>query len=80
MPIGPLCLRLDFVAQGVHVTGIDVNTAMAQYAQQAAESAGLQQDQLHLVNGDIQSLPFKDGSFDVVVSTLVRIVPNCSTF
>lgn len=64
-------LRYQAACPGVHVTGIDVNTAMAQYAQQAAESAGLPQNQLRLVTGDIQKMPFEDDSFDVVVSTLV---------
>lgn len=64
-------LRYQAVCPGVQVTGIDVNTAMAQYAHRAAESAGLPQDQLRLVNGDIQNLPFDNASFDVVVSTLV---------
>lgn len=60
--------------QDVQVTGIDVNTAMAQYAQQAAQDAGLPADKLRLVTGDVQALPFPDQSFDTVVCTLVSLV------
>jgi ubiquinone/menaquinone biosynthesis C-methylase UbiE len=52
------------------VTGIDVNTAMAPYAVQAARDAGLLADRLRLVTGDVQALPFPSQSFDAVICTL----------
>lgn len=57
--------------QDVHVTGVDVNSAMAAYARDAAGAAGLPPERLRLLTGDVQALPFGDGSFDVVVCTLV---------
>lgn len=66
-----LAEHLDCPSQNVRVTGIDVNTAMAQYAQQAAQDAGLPSDKLRLVTGDVQALPFSDQSFDTIVCTLV---------
>jgi hypothetical protein len=52
------------------VTGLEPNTAMWRYAQQAAAAAGLQQ-QLQLVEGDAQQMPFNSSSFDAAVMTLV---------
>lgn len=56
----------------MHVTGVDVNNAMAPYARESAASAGLPADRLRLVTGDVQALPFGPRSFDVVVCTLVQ--------
>lgn len=73
-------LRYQNACPEVHVTGIDVNTAMAPYARQAADAAALPQSRLRLVTGDIQNMPFQDSSFDVVVSTLVLCsVENVAT-
>jgi hypothetical protein len=41
------------------------------YAQEAAAAAGLQQQQLRLVEGDAQQMPFVSSSFDAAVMTLV---------
>jgi Methyltransferase domain len=60
------------------VTGIDVNAAMAPYAMQAAQDAGLPADRLHLVTGDVQALPFADQSFDSVICTFVRPEYACT--
>jgi ubiquinone/menaquinone biosynthesis C-methylase UbiE len=46
---------------------------MQQYAQQNAAAAGLEPDQLRLLLGDAEKLPFEDGSFDAVAITLVRM-------
>jgi hypothetical protein len=54
------------------VTGLEPNTEMWGYAQEAAASAGLQQQQLRLVEGDAQQMPFHSDSFDAAVMTLVR--------
>jgi ubiquinone/menaquinone biosynthesis C-methylase UbiE len=53
------------------VTGLEPNIAMWGYAQQAAAAAGLQQQQLQLVEGDAQQMPFDSSSFDAAVMTLV---------
>lgn len=45
-------------------TGINASTAMLEKARTAAESAGIDAE---LSQGDIRSLPFEDGRFDVVV-------------
>ena len=58
--------------QEIQVTGIDTNSAMAPYALEAADAAGLPRRNLTLVDGDAQRLPFPDESFDAVVCTLVR--------
>lgn len=60
-----------YAQQDVHVTGVDVNNAMAPYARESAASAGLPADRLRLVTGDVQALPFSADSFDVVCCTLV---------
>lgn len=44
---------------------------MWQYTQQAAEAAGLGQQQLQLVAADAQQMPFERDSFDAAVVTLV---------
>jgi len=64
-------LRYEAECSEVHVTGVDVNSAMAPYAREAAQTAGLPLQRLTLVTGDVGALPFKDDSFDVVVCTLV---------
>ncbi|GAB5366489.1 hypothetical protein AAMO2058_001147900 [Amorphochlora amoebiformis] len=52
----------------LRVTGVDPNPYMERYAKQSAEQSEVPfQFQL----GDANRLPFPDGSFDVVVSTLV---------
>jgi len=57
---------------GLSLTGLEPNTAMWGYAQQAAAAAGLGQQQLQLVEGDAQQMPFDSSSFDAAVMTLVR--------
>lgn len=53
------------------VTGLEPNTAMWGYAQEKAAAAGWAQQQLQLVEGDAQQMPFADSSFDAAVMTLV---------
>ncbi|KAF6264409.1 S-adenosyl-L-methionine-dependent methyltransferase [Scenedesmus sp. NREL 46B-D3] len=55
----------------LRVTGLEPNAAMWQYAQQAAEAAGLRQQQLQLVAADAQQMPFEPDNFDAAVVTLV---------
>lgn len=53
------------------MTGLEPNTAMWGYAQEKAAAAGWAQQQLQLVEGDAQQMPFEDSSFDAAVMTLV---------
>ncbi len=48
-----------------NVTSLDISTAMLAHARQQATGAGQ-----HWVCGDAQTLPFRDSSFDLVVSSL----------
>jgi precorrin-6B methylase 2 len=57
--------------QQLSITGLEPNPAMWQYTQQAAEAAGLSQQQLQLVAADAQQMPFEGNSFDAAVVTLV---------
>jgi ubiquinone/menaquinone biosynthesis C-methylase UbiE len=59
--------NLPYYPRDVHLAGIDVSPAMLEIARKrAAESARV----VDLRVADAQALPFPDGSFDVVVSTL----------
>eukprot|EP00878_Enallax_costatus_P020641 GHUV01021827.1.p3 GENE.GHUV01021827.1~~GHUV01021827.1.p3 ORF type:complete len:107 (-),score=40.88 GHUV01021827.1:1435-1755(-) len=46
---------------------------MWEYAQAAAQQAGLKQQQLQLVAADVQSMPFEESMFDAAVVTLVSL-------
>jgi ubiquinone/menaquinone biosynthesis C-methylase UbiE len=59
--------NLAFCAADVRLTGIDVSPAMLERARRRAAALGRAVD---LRLGDAQALPFKDASFDAVVSTL----------
>eukprot|EP00878_Enallax_costatus_P019545 GHUV01020621.1.p2 GENE.GHUV01020621.1~~GHUV01020621.1.p2 ORF type:complete len:252 (+),score=94.78 GHUV01020621.1:727-1482(+) len=59
------------------ITGVEPNLAMWEYAQAAAQQAGLKQQQLQLVAADVQSMPFEESMFDAAVVTLVLCsLPN----
>ena len=57
--------------QGVHITGVDPNSAMLPFAQDSAEQAGLGTDQLSFANGIAEQLPGTAETADLVVCTLV---------
>jgi SAM-dependent methyltransferase len=67
---GHLALRLAH-EHGLEVTGLDLDPAMIERARANAlrASRGLESSPAFVV-GDVASLPFRDGSFDLVVSTL----------
>jgi ubiquinone/menaquinone biosynthesis C-methylase UbiE len=53
------------VAPGGHVTGIDIAAEFLAYARESARAAGLS-DRVLFREGDVNRLPFDDGSFDWV--------------
>lgn len=56
---------------GLEVTGLDLDPAMIELAGRNAERAGvLEERDPSFVVGDVAALPFTDGSFDLVVSTM----------
>lgn len=56
---------------GLDVTGLDLDPAMIERARANAARMGDDQDhEPSFVVGDVASMPFPDGSFDLVVSTL----------
>ncbi len=65
---------LEYLPAGASITAIDVSEAMVRRTRARAESLGLDVDARV---GDAQSLPFEDGSFDVVLLHLVvSVVPD----
>jgi Methylase involved in ubiquinone/menaquinone biosynthesis len=62
--------NLPFYPEGREVTGIDFSRGMLDQAKKKLEQNPAKA-QIHLVEGDIQSLPFPDSSFDDIVSTCV---------
>ncbi len=55
---------------GLDVTGLDLDPAMIERARRNAERVDGDERRPAFVVGDVASLPFPDGSFDLVVSTL----------
>jgi SAM-dependent methyltransferase len=67
---GHLSIRLA-ESHALDVTGLDLDPAMVERAQKNAERATRDAQSLPtFIVGDAASLPFPDGSFDVVVSTM----------
>lgn len=68
---GPAHLSIRLARRGFDVTGLDLDPAMIERARANAERAvGDDKHEPTLVIGDVTSLPFPDGSFDLVISTL----------
>ena len=69
--------NFDFYPPGVTATGIELSPAMLTIAKRHAADLGVDTD-LH--QGDAQALPFGDGSFDTVASTLsLCTIPDPAT-
>jgi ubiquinone/menaquinone biosynthesis C-methylase UbiE len=66
---GRLAVRLVRSAPGLIVTGVDLSEEMVGLANRRAQEAQLA-GRTSFVAGDVGSLPFRDASFDGVVSTL----------
>lgn len=57
---------------GCHVTALDIDNLMLEYARNNIRRAAVA-DKITLMQGDIQSLPFSDGAFDVVTIEAVSM-------
>ncbi len=66
---GRLALRLALSAPSAAITGLDISADMVQVASRRALQAGLA-SHIHFDIGDVAALPYADGRFDCVVSTL----------
>jgi len=66
---GRLAVRLAQEAPNVAVTGVDISEAMVERAARRVAEANLT-GRLRFEVGDVGALPFADGEFDGVVSTL----------
>jgi arsenite methyltransferase len=65
----------QMVAPDGHVTGVDMTPEMLARARAAAREAGL--ENADFVEGEIERLPFEDGSLDVVISNgVIDLVPD----
>ncbi len=56
---------IRFAAEGASVTGVDISTTAVDIARRNCIAAGVKVD---ILQGDAACLPFKDGSFDLVVA------------
>ncbi|WP_232661502.1 class I SAM-dependent methyltransferase [Pseudonocardia sp. TRM90224] len=61
---GPGYQAVEIAKLGFAVTGLDISRTMVQIAGETARSAGVEVDFRH---GDAGRMPFRDGSFDLVV-------------
>jgi len=66
---GRLAVRLAREAPDITLTGVDISEAMVERASHRAAKAGLS-ERVRFEVGDVGALPFADGEFDGVVSTL----------
>jgi SAM-dependent methyltransferase len=58
-----------------HVTGIDMTPEMLAKARASADELGL--DHVEFVEGEAESMPFEDASFDVVISNgVIDLIPD----
>ncbi|MBI2954930.1 MAG: class I SAM-dependent methyltransferase [Chloroflexi bacterium] len=65
---GHLSVRLGQIAQGLTITGVDIDASMVELAIRRAREARVA-DRVHFEVGDVGALPFPDRQFDIVFST-----------
>ena len=63
---GPIIIR--FAKRGFHVVGVDLNEEALKAANHWVKQESIQ-DWVTLIRGDILALPFKDASFDAIISS-----------
>jgi len=66
---GRLAVRLAQTASNLEITGVDISSTMVERANRLAVGAGLG-ERVRFEVGDVGALPFPEGSFHGVVSTL----------
>ncbi len=66
---GHVAVRLGQIAPGLTITGVDIDPAMVERATSRARKARVA-DRVRFEIGDAGALPFPDGQFDIVFSTL----------
>lgn len=64
---GDLAIQLARAIPTANVTGIDLSEGMLAVGRRKVDDAGLS-DRVSLIQGDCLSLPFPDGSFDIVTA------------
>ena len=62
---GDMAIMMTRYLPGVKVTGIDISDGMLEIGRQKVTKAGLQ-EQIELRNGDSESIPYPDNSFDAI--------------
>ena len=62
---GPGILPVELARLGFRITGLDISRTMVALARENAASAGVSAD---IRQGDVSSMPFEDGGFDLVVT------------
>jgi len=71
--VGEARLALDLTRRGARVTGVDASPEMLRFAQRRSRLAGAR---LPLAAGRLETLPFRNSSFDLVVTiTVLCFVP-----
>ncbi|HTJ38683.1 MAG TPA: class I SAM-dependent methyltransferase [Dactylosporangium sp.] len=66
---GTVPLVLAKAVPGVRIDGVDLSAEMIAEARQAAEAAGVG-DRVTFTVADVAALPFMDGEFDLIVSSM----------
>ena len=68
-------IAAQMVGREGHVTGIDMTVEMLDKARAAASELGVAN--VEFIEGEVERLPFADGSFDVVISNgVIDLVPD----
>ena len=68
-------IAAQMVGREGHVTGIDMTVEMLDKARAAASELGVAN--VDFIEGEVERLPFADGSFDVVISNgVIDLVPD----
>ncbi len=61
---GDFAIMANKILQPKHITGVDISEGMLEKGKEKVAAAGM--NNIELVKGDSESLPFKDNSFDAI--------------